>query len=282
MTVLDITAKTVTRTRMELVTVTPDLASEWLLLNTHNRPVRPGVVNKYATDMRTGLWRHETAEPLAFDTLGRLQDGQHRLEAVIKSGCAVRFWVMFGADPDDFRVINSGAIRSSGDVLAISGVPNGKAAAAIARNLLLMLRYPSTRWSGQLGTRTETVELAGQYRIQIDEAVRMSQAARKFSKMPPAQYGAVMAYVMLKSETCTQLHEFHDSVVTGEMLQVGDPVFALRRWAISRPSLGGSASNQMLVAYVTKAWNDFAEDRKRQVLIWRSGEALPLPVPARY
>jgi hypothetical protein len=92
--------------QMRLVTVDPDLANNWLNdHNTHNRHLAPSRVGLYAQTMSKGLWRHPTGEPLIFDRLGRLQDGQHRLAAQVKAGQTITYWVMTDADPDDFLVI---------------------------------------------------------------------------------------------------------------------------------------------------------------------------------
>lgn len=281
MSITEITAR-ITHPVAEYVEVTPSLASEWLTKNTHNRPLRPGVVQRYVNDMLHGLWRHPTGEAIIFDRLGRLQQGQHRLTAVVKSGCTITFLVVTNADPSDFTVIDSGAPRSAGDVLSMAGVMNGKNVAAIARNLKLMTDHFSTRWSGSTMTRTESLEVGMRYRVQLEEASRMAQAANRAAKLPPAAYGAVLAYVMIHSDTCVELHEFHDAVVTGEMQKSGDPAYALRRWAITRPAGQGSALNQQMVAMCAKAWNAFTDEREQKVLVWRKGEQFPLPKPARY
>jgi hypothetical protein len=281
MSITEITAR-IMHPVAEYVEVTPSMASEWLTKNTHNRPLRPGVVQRYTKDMVNGLWRHPTGEAIIFDRLGRLQQGQHRLTAVIKSGCTITFLVVTNADPADFTVIDSGAARSAGDVLSMAGVLNGKNVAAIARNLRLMSTQSGSRWSGSSATRMESLDTAMTYRVQLEEASRMAQAANRAAKVPPAAYGAVMAYVMVHSDTCVELHEFHDAVVTGEMQKSGDPAYALRRWGITRPPGQGSALNQQMVAVCTKAWNAFTDEREQKVLVWRKGEPFPLPKPARY
>ncbi len=282
MSITNITARTITDPYTAYVDVTPSLASEWLLKNTHNRPLRPGVVSRYTKDMTAGLWRHPTGEPIIFDRLGRLQQGQHRLNAVVKSGRTITFLVVHNADPDDFQVIDSGAPRSAGDVLSLTGVMNGKNVAAVARNLKLMTDHANARWSGSTITRTEALDMAMRNRVHLEEAARMAQAANRSAKLPPAAYGAVCAYVMIHSDTCVELHEFHDAVVTGEMQKAGDPVYALRRWGITRPPGQGSALNQQMVAICTKAWNAFTDQREVKLFKWVRGEQFPLPKPARY
>lgn len=111
----------------KIVTVTPELAQRWLNCNTHNRPLRNHHVAKLASAMKAGEWIL-TAEPIAFskpytDAQGNevretLINGQHRLWAVIESGVSCEFTVWWGCDPEEFSVIDQGAQRTFGDVLA--------------------------------------------------------------------------------------------------------------------------------------------------------------------
>jgi hypothetical protein len=67
-----------TKTFSEIVVVTPELASKWLARNKKNRRVYQGRVALYASQMASGEW-HLTHQGIAFDELGNLVDGQHRL-----------------------------------------------------------------------------------------------------------------------------------------------------------------------------------------------------------
>ncbi len=51
--------------------VTPEMAKEWLMHNTHNRPVSRTTVEKYARDMKAGKWFY-TNQGIGFDTTGTL------------------------------------------------------------------------------------------------------------------------------------------------------------------------------------------------------------------
>lgn len=72
--------------------VTPELAAKWLKSNFDNRPLTKSTVDSYARDMATGNWRL-VHQPIAFDCRGNLTDGQHRLNAVVKSGATVEMYV---------------------------------------------------------------------------------------------------------------------------------------------------------------------------------------------
>ena len=64
----------------ELVTITPEIAEMLLARNPDNRHRSPDVVNRYASDMRSGRWSL-TGESLKISTDGLLNDGQPRIRA---------------------------------------------------------------------------------------------------------------------------------------------------------------------------------------------------------
>lgn len=80
--------------------ITPDMATEMLRYNTCNRPLSKSTVTKYAGMMRSSEW-YLSHQAIAFskDIDGNLLlvDGQHRLAAVVQSGVAVKFSIIFNA-----------------------------------------------------------------------------------------------------------------------------------------------------------------------------------------
>lgn len=54
--------------------------------NIDNRPLRPSHVQDLAHAMRSGQWR-ATHESILVDVNGVVADGQHRLHAIVESGC---------------------------------------------------------------------------------------------------------------------------------------------------------------------------------------------------
>jgi len=102
----------------QVLEVTPELASVWMVKNTFNRNLSRQTVRKYASDMERGEWKLNH-QGIAFDEDGVLVDGQHRLAAVRESGMSVRMMVTWGADRtgiDELRV------RSTQDVIKFGGM----------------------------------------------------------------------------------------------------------------------------------------------------------------
>ena len=71
-----------------VVRITPALASAMLETNTRNRKIKNSVVDRYVRLMREGEWGI-TNDAITFDKNGVLTNGQHRLEAVVRSGVTI-------------------------------------------------------------------------------------------------------------------------------------------------------------------------------------------------
>jgi len=103
------------------VLVTPEAAQKSLeKYNKHNRTAKPTTVAAYTADMKHRRWLF-TPEPLIYLANEELSNGQHRLLAVIDSGCAVFFAVVRGAPSNIMRVIDTGTPRTTPDVAQIIG-----------------------------------------------------------------------------------------------------------------------------------------------------------------
>jgi hypothetical protein len=105
---------------MEVATITPDIARQWLDNNIRNRPVREGTIRKYVEAMKAGQWELN-GETIKFSTEGVLLDGQHRLRAVVQSGVTIQSYVIHNLSGKVFDTIDTGANRSIGDLLALQG-----------------------------------------------------------------------------------------------------------------------------------------------------------------
>ena len=89
------------------VLVTPEIAKE--ILRTHNernRPFSRGYVEQFKEAIREGQFKEVNA--ITIDWNGNLLDGQHRLKAVVETGIPVYMTIIFGQDPDDFDLTNTG------------------------------------------------------------------------------------------------------------------------------------------------------------------------------
>lgn len=99
------------------VLVTPELCSEWLNSNPMNRPLNERRVNNIARLMKEGKWK-DVGQPII---LGEhvVLDGQHRLQAIIRSGIAQTMSVVFNQDESGFMNLDCGSPRSKLDMVRV-------------------------------------------------------------------------------------------------------------------------------------------------------------------
>lgn len=102
-----------------LTRITPTVATNMLARNVGNRPVRKQWVKQLAHAMETGDFI-TTHQGIAFDDKGQLLDGQHRLMAVVESGCEIEMLVTKNLDPTTFSYLDRGVKRSDSDALRVS------------------------------------------------------------------------------------------------------------------------------------------------------------------
>lgn len=105
--------------KTESIHITPKQAEQWLSHNTSNRPARKFWVDALAYEMTNGTFV-KSHQGIAFSESGKLIDGQHRLMAIVKSGCTVEMLVTTGLNDDAFLVFDNGVKRTVADLTGLS------------------------------------------------------------------------------------------------------------------------------------------------------------------
>ena len=106
--------------KCEVMKVSPEMATKWLEKNIVNRRIRDYKVNAYARDMKNGDWRLN-GEAIVFNKSGQLVDGQHRLNAIAKSGVTVSTLVVNEVKDEDAEIFDEGITRKPADSLVMLG-----------------------------------------------------------------------------------------------------------------------------------------------------------------
>lgn len=256
--------------KIEIISVTPALAEQWLATNTdHNRRLSAKTVKRYAQDMIKGKWLI-TGETIKFDRDGRLIDGQHRLSAIIAAHKTVKIAVVRDLDADTMLVIDTGKTRSGGDSLAING-HNGysDAMAALARKIIAFQGGATPIVSGKGGiklrgetiTNREIVEYCNQH--DITEHIRFAWRIKNTQVTEALNYGEYAFFHWYFSRVDSAAAEiFLNKLATLEDVSADSPIRALlQKLTRSITRLDG----KMKMHAVVTAWN-----------AWRTGEKLTI------
>lgn len=123
----------------QVIQMTPALARRYLKGNTSNRKPRNHHVERYANDMRAGLWAF-AAEPIKVADDGTLLDGQHRLMALAEQDetFSLPMLVVTGLPKESQRVMDQGVKRTPGDQLMLAGIKNATNVASAAKWVIIL------------------------------------------------------------------------------------------------------------------------------------------------
>jgi len=220
----------------EIRTITPELAEQYLAKNTKNRNYSKARAMAYASDITSGRWLFNP-QPIVFDTLGDLIDGQHRLHAVILANKGVDMVIMTGVPENSIGIIDFGKPRSASDILSIGGYESTTNVASLAKKIIMYEAGLSNLIKGQVrsmavayeaGTKPQVVEFARKNFDMLHELVTEGSSIYKKSNiklMSPAEIG-LMLYILKPHEMALT---FMNGIISGVGLNDGTPELAMRR-----------------------------------------------------
>lgn len=247
--------ESLTDPRVEWRDVTADLASEWLKLNTLNRPKKLHKISRYAEDMKSGKWPR-TGATICFGRSGRLLDGQNRLQAIVDSGVTIRILVVWGLDDEIFDVIDGGARRSSSDVLVIEGY-EGWAASCGAAAARLCLNMISGRLPYALTFSPQNIRRFVNDQPDLMSSVQFIETLPRRPAPMPHSSAAALHFFMAKIDS-----DLADQLMTqlyrGDNMTADDMVLRLRNNLLGRvmqKAMTGTGDFTNAMAAVVRVWN---------------------------
>lgn len=270
--------------KIEIEEITPLKAQKYLGKNyEYNRNKRARVIETYGKDMRQGKWRWHVAPPIVFDKQGRLIDGQHRLEAVVKSGKTIKSYVVRGADEDDYKVIDSGIGRKAAD--GLKQYPQSANLATAARAYLswdcgerrIFGKTENIRWSNQdIVDYVETHPLIHEY---------VTEARRCYEKMGlPMKMMSVFVRNIYEADP-DSAEEFMNSLVGGVGLRPQDPVYVVREQLLNESMRkrrdGYRFPSESAYCWLVKAFNDYVSGKTHKRYTHPISEDIPEVKPSK-
>lgn len=257
------------------MTITPELAAEWLEKNTLNRTLRQTRVTVYARAMSRGLWKYNY-QPIILDGAGRLIDGQHRLWACVESGVSFDSDVIFNASREIMDTLDGAASRSNADHAQLQGVSNANMAASIAKLLIIYEDGNIHRCDagGAFPTTQEVVERSHEAAIQ--EAIVGARATFRLCKKKSV---AGLCYYLFHRQNAVLCERFFQELATGEMLEKRNPAFQLRKRLVAQNAQRAILPYPVIIALFFKAWIAYRANKGIGVLTWRSTGSNPEPFP---
>lgn len=276
----------------EWVTITPDVAADYLAYNEGNRKVGPKHITMLSADMKAGNYL-VTGDTIKFDRNGRLIDGQHRLRAIIASGIPQVMLVVRGLDPLVQTVIDAQKRRSAADALGFAlDAMNATTLAAIARlDMSIQVTKNPTAISGAKSsnaTNPEVIEWVSNNLDAMDVTSRAKGLALKNSDIRlPASFAGWLWLQFSRAAGMDKADEFfapmtdrHQPFGSDTVEPRFDPRFTYMQ-AVNRFTLDDRASLKPVV-FGVRAWNTWRHGKELRTLRTMSGganhEGLPMPL----
>lgn len=254
--------------------ITPKVAKGMLENNTMNRALRPRTIDQYARDMSNGKWA-DAGDPIRINCDGTLLDGQHRLEAIVKSGVTIKMAVARGVDKRAMLTMDTGSKRTFADNLRILGHRNVSHLAAAVRWGVIYDDPDRKPYKTTTSSHPEMMQWM------IDNPKIADHVTAVCAMGSPMIIGLRTPLIMIRFYAEKSLPDFDmfiHKLRTGEDLSAKDPLLALRRF-VENSRIGTKPRPEVTAAVTIKAWNAFMEGRDVAVLSHRAGGASPEPFP---
>lgn len=177
--------------------------------------------------MKGRIW-HSNSQTIAYKPDGTLCDGQHRMEAIRRSGVPQKLWVIYNCPTSDG--IDIGRKRTFGDLLGGRQIANSLNVASVVRCILVMNKGQDP-WVGAK-VHIPNEELMHFYE-QLDPE-RVQKAIRDSGRFRHINRNVAATFLFFANPAMKQTQDFWEALATVKGLQAGNPVLCLHQYLISR------------------------------------------------
>jgi hypothetical protein len=241
----------------EMKTVTPAFAEVLLSNNPDNRKIRPIKFDQLVADMKAGRYVFN-GEPIIIAKTGELNDGQHRLAALVQAKVCIPMLFVFGVERETRTTVDQGATRGAGDYLHMDNVPNATQQASIARWLIA---YETTD-TNDLGGRGRITPAQVTDRVLKDKTILTSTRYAQNHAVQMKKYTSVtvigFCHNVLLRENVHDGMAFMHMLCTGEDIRRGDGAYAARERLLNMEH----KHKGQAVEVIFRAWNAYREKRE--------------------
>jgi hypothetical protein len=247
-----------------LVEVTPELATTWLTCNHVNRNIREQRIEHFSHLIVEGnlLLTGETIqfEGYLHDGSAALVNGQHRLSGIVAAERPALLLVVQGVARGSQVYIDTGARRTFADVLRMErGVSDPNATSAVVRlGYMIDVGRATELFTGGGQNPPNNGELLTWYDRhgpKLEEPVLTGRRVRR--ELGGNASAAAIARLQFDAIDADAAEVFFDDLCGGIDLMAGDPILAMRKWYINRPSkVTRLVRAPYQLALLIKTWNN--------------------------
>jgi hypothetical protein len=253
-----------------LYEVTPARARAMLGQNADNRRLRPNHVARLRNDIAEGRWQ-VNGEALIFAYDGTLNDGQHRLHAVIEANRAISTVLVFGVTRASRFTLDLGVMRRPEDVLHFMGHHYTASLASAARLVIAWERGRGKNLNWLRNASSTLIVERAHADEALQEAVRWAGTKAHLTRnIIPASPLAMVRYLIMQVNP-EQAEEYLRGLVEGTNLKSGSPALSVRRYLYAVDN----RAREAIIAFMLRGWSLFMQGREAE-----AGELhgrMPLP-----
>jgi hypothetical protein len=264
---------------IDIETITPEIAQKYLAMMPHNRRLRESRVKEIFEDMKGDQYRQEAGDPIRFAASGVFFDGQHRMQALVRTGHTYQFIVLRNIPDDVMSALDQGRPRNVSDVLYMVGEEE---TGALSGLLNYIHQYTI---SGEFGAIWGAPRIKGPAALDAMEANgkrlrHATVATKKVARVLPGGHSKWAAvYYILSGIDAEDANVFVDQLYTGLELEASSPIYHLRNKLLDHKAVEFSIRDWF--AITIKGWNAWRKGDRVNGLRWRPGgrHAEKFPVP---
>lgn len=250
-----------------IMLLTVEIAQALLSVNVGNRRCRNKHAGRLAAEITNDRWKLNFSA-IIIDSIGHLLDGQHRCEAVIRTGIAVRTLVIIGVSPDVKETHGVICPRDGADTLTQAGE---KQATALAAALGVVNRYLTSQMHLNFApTGTELISLLKDHR-----GVAESLTWGGKTKIINPRLLVAFHYLFSQKDRAAA-DAYLEQLTSGASIGPTDPAYVVREFMLKNSLSVRKVKQQHMAAIMVKGWNALRKGVPMKIARWTPDESFPI------
>lgn len=219
-----------------------------------NRKINPSHVRALVSDMKKGNWHSAiNGDTISFNEDGILNDGQHRMMAVVLSETTQTFLAAFNVPDDSIKSIDCGLKRSINAKAFMKGIPMEYGADSVLKRLLILRKQNKSFNQSCSSHSMSEVDMINELQRNYDrynDAVRFGKGivSKSYQYMGYNVIGAIYLYLIEIGYKKEIVEDFFNKFDT---FNLGGKLFKTATYALSK-----ARGNEKLNIYI-KAFNSY-------------------------
>lgn len=267
--------------KTEAIIITPEMAAEFLKMNTKNRRKDEDTINTYANAMLNGKWMLN-GEPIIISDTNVILDGQNRLYACAKAGVPFTTLFVWGITPEAFKTIDIGKARTPGDILFIDNIKNANiVSASIAKYFRLASNNSAESGSDSTGgirlsrfghNKSDVLDFYREHEglcTRVGEHIISTGNSGRMVMNGSVIGGYELYLVLEKGHKEEAVRSFFDQLATGKNVE-NATILLLRDALIKHKMKQKVLSSNQRSAYFIKTWNAYVTGRELKILTYNA------------